>query len=416
MQQMQYNTGKMELLSPAGSMEKLQAAFTYGADAAYMGLTSFSLRANAKNFDFDQVQAIKDLKAKTGKKLYCTVNIYFHETDIQKLKDQLEQIKEYPFDAFIISDLGILEIMQKAFPNAEMHLSTQANCINANSAKLYHKMGFDRIILGRETPLSDIRKIRDANPTLGIETFVHGAMCMAYSGRCFLSSHLTGRSANQGDCSHTCRWNYRLALEEESRPGRYFPIEGDDTYTTILSSKDLCMIDHLKDLQEAGVDSLKIEGRMKSTYYVATITRAYRKALDHIFNENVDYRPFREELMNVSHREFSTGFFYGNGPIEDINKPTTQGYLRDYLFLGTIQDEVKPGIYSVDIKNQIRSGAPLEYIGPDVLSLSDCPTVLDENFNPIEHLDHCRTGYLKTTLQLKPGYMIRREVKTEAQA
>lgn len=423
---------KMELLSPAGNIEKLEAAFNYGANAAYMGLKDFSLRTNAKNFDYEQAQQIRDLKAKTGKKLYCTVNIYFHEDDIQKLKNQLEKMAEYPFDAFIISDIGIFDILKKAFPNAQMHLSTQANCINANSARMYANMGFDRVILGRETPLCDIRKIRDANPTLGIETFVHGAMCMAYSGRCFLSSHLTGRSANQGDCSHTCRWNYRfakdanmplsLALEEESRPGRYYPIEGNEEYTTILSSKDLCMIDHLKDLQDAGVDSLKIEGRMKSIYYVATVTRAYRKALDYLYDSSVDYLPYREELFNVSHREFATGFFYGNGPIDvddsalgnfgDLNRTTTQGYLRDYLFLGIIGEQVRPNVYEVDIKNQIRTGESLEFIGPDVLSLKEISaTVLDKNFEEIDHIDHCRTGYIKTDLPLKKGYMIRKEIK-----
>ena len=434
---MKYNTGEMELLAPAGSMEKLETAFAYGADAAYMGLRSFSLRTNAKNFGYDEAQAIRELKAKTGKRLYCTVNIYFHEDDIAKLKSQLEDIRQYPFDAFIISDIGILDIMKNAFPNAEMHLSTQANCINAASARMYADMGFDRVILGRETPLSDIRRIRDANPTLGIEAFVHGAMCMAYSGRCFLSSHLTGRSANQGDCSHTCRWNYRYAVEEESRPGRYYPLEGDETYTTIFSSKDLCMIDHLADLRDAGVDSLKIEGRMKSIYYVATITRAYRKALDHLDDPSVDFKPYRDELFNVSHREFATGFFYGNGPIdvdddaddvdndaaadeasegrakaEDANRTTTHGYLRDYLFLGTIGNEVKPGVYEVDIKNQIRTGCPIEFIGPDVLSLKeDSPVVLDADFNETDHIDHCRTGYIKTDLHLEPGYMIRKEIK-----
>lgn len=406
---------KIELLSPAGSFEKLVTAFNYGADAVYMGLKNFSLRTNAKNFDYDEAERIRLLKEKTGKKLYCTVNIFFHEDDISKLESQLQDIKSYPFDAFIISDIGILETMKKAFPNAQMHLSTQANCINANSAKIYQKMGFDRIILGRETPLKDIRKIKDANPNLGIEAFVHGAMCMAYSGRCLLSAHLTGRSANQGDCSHTCRWNYRLALEEEERPGIYYPIAEENDFTTIMSSKDLCMIDHLQDLKDAGVDSLKIEGRMKSTYYVATVTRAYRKALDHLYNPSVDYLPYREELFNVSHREYSTGFFYGNGPVDtakedDINIPTHIGYVRDYQFLGTIEKEIKPGIWSVDIKNQIKTGNALEYIGPDVLKIEDKSVqVLDSDFNPVLHIDHCNPGYIKTDLPLKKGYIIRQE-------
>lgn len=406
-------TQKIELLSPAGGIEKLETAFIYGADAAYMGLKNFSLRTNAQNFGYDQAQQIRDLKAKYNKKLYCTVNIFFHEEDIEKLKSELEQMKTYPFDAFIISDIGIFDTVKNAFPEAEMHLSTQANCINSASCKVYHKMGFDRVILGRETPLKDIRKIKDENPDLGIEAFAHGAMCMAYSGRCLLSAHMTGRSANQGDCAHTCRWNYRLAVEEESRPGTYFPISEEDGFTTIMSSKDLCMIDHLKDLKDAGVDSLKIEGRMKSIYYVATVTRAYRKALDNLYDPSVDFKPYRDELYNVSHREYSTGFFYGNKNIEDsINIPTFNGYVRDYQFLGSIKDEVKPGIWSLDVKNQIRSGEKIEFIGPDVLSLEEeSSQVLDQDFNPVMHIDHCNEGYIKTSLPLKSGYIIRKETR-----
>lgn len=402
---------KMELLAPAGGIEKLETAFEYGADAAYMGLKNFSLRTNAQNFGYDQAKTIRDIKAKYNKKLYCTANIYFQNPDIAKLKEELDQIKTYPFDAFIVSDIGVFDTIKNAFPDAEMHLSTQANCINSESAKIYRKIGFDRIILGRETPLKEIRKIKDDNPDLKLEAFVHGAMCMAYSGRCLLSAHMTGRSANQGDCAHTCRWNYRLALEEESRPGRYFPISEEDGFTTILSSKDLCMIDHLQDLKDAGIDSLKIEGRMKSIYYVATVTRAYRKALDHIYDAKVDFKPFRDELFNVSHREYSTGFFYGNNNIEDnINVSTFDGYLRDYQFLGTVREEVKPGVWSIDIKNQIRGGEKVEFIGPDVLSIEENNLiVLDMDFNPVQHIDHCNEGYIKTDKKLKSGYIIRKE-------
>ncbi|MCR4676406.1 MAG: U32 family peptidase [Sphaerochaetaceae bacterium] len=408
---------KIELLSPAGGIEKLETAFAYGADAVYMGLKNFSLRTNAQNFAYDQADRIREIKKKYGGKLYCTCNIYFHEDDLERLKAELEDMKSYPFDAFIVSDIGVFDTIKGAFPEAEMHLSTQASCINSKSAAMYQKMGFDRIILGRETPLSDIRRIKDACPDLGIEAFVHGAMCMAVSGRCFLSSHLAGRSANQGDCAHTCRWSYRLALEEESRPGRYYPISEDNGFTTIMSSKDLCMIDHLKDLKDAGVDSLKIEGRMKSTYYVATVTRAYRKALDHLYDPSVEFESYRDELFNVSHREFSTGFFYGGGPVDtddDINKPAENGYLRDYLFLGTVRDEVRPGIYSLDIKNQIKNGDRIEFIGPDVLSLTENSiNVLDGNFEATDHIDHCREGYIKTSLPLKNGYLIRREISVK---
>ena len=415
----------MELLSPGGSIEKIETAFNYGADSVYCGLKDFSLRTNAKNVEYGTQQQLLDIKKRFGGKLYCTVNIYFHEDDIRKLEEKLDTISDYPFDAFILSDIGILDILRSRFPNAEYSLSTQASCINARSAKIDHDMGFNKVILGRETPLSDIRRIKDANPDLLLETFVHGAMCMAYSGRCFLSSHLAGRSGNYGDCSHTCRWNYRLALEEEERPGRYYPILEENDWTTIMSSKDLCMIDHLAELRDAGVDTLKIEGRMKSIYYVASVTRAYRKALDHLYDPSVEYLPYREELFNVSHREFSTGFFFGKGPIEtdgddplvrkdDINVPTTGGYLRDYLFLGMVRKEISPGIWEVDIKNQIRSGDTIEFIGPDVLFIRDDNVeVLDGEMKPCEHIDHCRTGYIKTSAELAEGYIIRKEITAQ---
>ena len=295
-------------------------------------------------------------------------------------------------------------------PDKELHLSTQASCINSSAAKLYHRLGFRRVILGREASLDDIKRIKDAVPELELEAFVHGAMCMSYSGRCMLSSFLTGRGANQGDCSHTCRWNYKLhyALEEEERKGMYFPIEEQDGYTTILSSKDLCMIDHLDDLVASGLSSLKIEGRMKSIYYIALVTRAYRKALD----KDPDFSLYRDDLFNVSHREYSTGFFYGHDAIDvnDIDRPTSYGYQREYLFLGTVKDEVSPGIWSIDIKNQLRKGRQLEYIGSDVYRIEDNDfTLLDADFNPVEKLDHGKSGYIMSNKKLKSGYIIRSE-------
>lgn len=406
---------KIELLAPAGNIEKLETALTYGADAVYMGLEDFSLRANAGNILYSQADELQAIKRKfPDRTFYCTVNIFFHQKDIDKLKDRIPDIARFPLDSFIISDIGILELMKKSFPNARFSLSTQANCLNAEAVKVYGKMGFDTVILGRETPLTEIRKIKDANPGIRIEAFAHGAMCMAYSGRCLLSSHLAGRSANQGDCAHTCRWNYRLALEEEQRPGVYYPIAEDNGYTTILSSKDMCMIDHLADLKDAGVDSLKIEGRMKSTYYVATVTRAYRKALDALYDPTVEYKSYRDELFNVSHRPYCTGFFYSDKAVEaddDVNIAVSDGYLRDYMFLGTVKQEVKPGIWAVDIRNQITADG-VEFIGPDVLCVKDNSLkVLDENFNETDHIDHCRTGYLKSAVSLKEGWIIRKEVQ-----
>lgn len=397
----------IELLSPAGDYEKLKTAFSYGADAAYMGMTEFSLRRNAGNFSQEEIEKVRDLKEKTGKHLYCTMNILFHQRDMERIQSMADEIRAWPFDAFIISDIGLVPFLQRNFPDRTLHLSTQASCLNSESVRMYRSMGFSRVILGREASLDDIRRIHDAVPEIELEAFVHGAMCMAYSGRCLLSAHLAGRSGNQGDCSHTCRWNYRLALEEEERPGIYYPISEQDGYTTILSSKDLCMIDHVKELEEAGLSSLKIEGRMKSIYYVAIVTRAYRKAID----GSSDAEKYRRDLFDVSHREYTTGFFFSSGPVDassDVSRPTSYGYQRNYLFLGSIGKCIGDGIYEVDIRNQIRAEG-LEFIGPDIplLTASDI-TLLDGDMNETEKLDHGRKGYIRTKAPLKEGYIIRR--------
>ena len=400
----------IELLSPAGNYEKLATAFNYGADAAYMGMTEFSLRANAGNFSIEEAEKVRALKEKTGKKVYCTLNILFREKQMEKLLSEKDEIGSWPFDAFIVSDIGTVPFLRKNFPEKELHLSTQASCLNSESVKMYRDMGFKRIILGREASLDDIRRIKDKVPEMELEAFVHGAMCMSYSGRCMLSSFLTGRSANRGDCSHTCRWNYRMyALEEEERKGHYYPIEENDGYTTILSSKDLCMIDHVKELEEAGLSSLKIEGRMKSVYYVAVVTRAYRKAID----DSPDKDEYKRDIFDVSHREFTTGFFFKDDPIEgredDVSRPTSYGYERSYIFLGTIGKKKGENIWEIDCRNQIKRGQKLEFIGPDVPLLSDDNfTILDEDGFPLLQLDHMKKGFIKTDLNLKEGYIIRR--------
>ena len=287
----------MELLSPAGNVEKLGYAYAYGADAAYIGLKKFSLRVKADNFYEDEYKKVVELKNQyPGKRLHCALNISFHDADIDNLKSNIEYFRQYPIDAFIVQDIGIVPLLQKEFPKAELHLSTQASCVNSEAVKMYKSLGFKRIVLGREISINEIKRIKDSVPDMELEAFCHGAMCIAYAGRCLMSAYLTGRSAQAGACSHTCRWEYdvlskpngakelaqsgRLYLREHERPEDLFPVfEGED-FTAILSSKDLCMIDHLEDLKNAGVDSLKIEGRMKSTYYVALVTRAYRKAID----------------------------------------------------------------------------------------------------------------------------------------
>ncbi|MBO5136952.1 MAG: U32 family peptidase [Spirochaetaceae bacterium] len=323
----------MELVAPAGNFDKLYYAYTYGADAAYIGLKRFSLRVKADNFYEKEYEKIIDLKKKyPEKKLFCALNISFHNKDIDNFISDLDYFRHYPIDSFIIQDIGMVSIIQKYFPKAALHLSTQANCINREAVKMYKNLGFKRVVLGREASLAEISEIKDAVPEMELEVFAHGAMCIAYSGRCLMSAYMNGRSANSGFCSHSCRWEYnvlsqlpksgQLVLEEKERPGEYFPVfEGED-FTAVLSSKDLCMIDYLPEMKAAGVDSLKIEGRMKSIYYVALVTRAYRKALDVLEGKITKQQaaPFVEELYNASHREFATGFFFSK---ENANKTTT---------------------------------------------------------------------------------------------
>lgn len=395
----------MELLSPAGNIEKLYYAYEYGADAAYIGIKNFSLRAKADNFSADEYEAIRRVKG--NKKLYTALNIYFHDSDIETLEKESDYIHQYPLDGFIISDIGILGFLKKNFPDKELHLSTQANCVNTEAAKMYHDMGIKRIVLGRELSLKEIETIKNNVPGLEIEVFAHGAMCLAYSGRCFLSKYLADRSANQGDCAHSCRWQYRV-LEESERPGEYFPVVQGENFTSILSSKDLCMIDHLKELKDAGVDSIKIEGRMKSIYYTAVITRAYRKQLDYIEGiSKEDPKPYVDEIFNVSHREFSTGFYYGK---DEIEMPTFKSYMSEAQFLGSVEEQAGEGIYRLDVKNQILASDSIEYIGPDLLYIADEGfTLLDEDMQSVPKTDHGKIAYIKTDKKLKKGYIIRKK-------
>jgi len=411
----------MELLSPAGSLEKLSYAYTYGADAAYIGVKEFSLRARADSAAEGTALTLKELKK--DKKLFGAVNRFFHEDDYRSFVESAPSLKDYPFDAFIVSDLGPARVLRELFGDKiSLHLSTQANCLNSGSISVYKDLGFSRIILGREASLDDIKRIKDAHPDIEIETFVHGAMCMAYSGRCFLSAFLTGRSANEGDCSHTCRWTYRAmeekslpvhsyALEEESRPGEYFPVIEEDGYSTIMSSKDLCMIDHLSELKEAGVDSLKIEGRMKSLYYVATVTRAYRKAIDVLENgyDKDDAQRYIDELHRVSHREYSTGFFFSK---DEIEKPTDISYIHDYLLIGTVEEQVSDNRYRIALKNKIVRGSEIEFIGPDILSIADDSfTLLDGDSNELESANHQMEVYIEASVPISKGYIIRKRLK-----
>ena len=403
----------MELLSPAGNVEKLAYAYAYGADAAYIGLKKFSLRVKADNFYDDEYKKVAELKAKyPGRRLHCALNISFHDDEIDSLKQNLDYFKLYPIDAFIVQDIGIVPLLQKEFPNVQLHLSTQASCVNSEAVKMYQKLGFSRIVLGREISLDQIKRIKDAVPDMELEAFCHGAMCIAYAGRCLMSAYLTGRSAQSGFCSHTCRWEYdvhtkniitpeqakeiaqsgKLLLEEHQRPGEYFPVfEGDD-FTAILSSKDLRMIEHLADFKAAGIDSLKIEGRMKSVYYVAMVTRAYRKALDALEGKITaeQAQPFIDELENVSHRESTTGFYYNKA---EADQTTTGASDSKYQLAAEIDREVTGDefetIYTLGQKNYKHFTDELDSMHPKAREarLKDLELHTDRKVIPFEKHD-----------------------------
>ena len=330
----------IELLIPAGSLEVLRTAVDYGADAVYIGGEMFGLRAKAKNFSReDMLEGIAYAHSK-GKKVYVTANILAHNDDLEEAKKYFEELKTIKPDAVIISDPGIFAIAKEVMPEMEIHISTQANNTNYATYKFWWQLGATRVVTARELSLEEIKKIRKNIPEdMEIETFVHGAMCMAYSGRCLLSNYMTGRDANQGACTHPCRWKYHVV--EENRPGEYMPIEENERGTYIFNSKDLCMIEHIPALVEAGIDSFKIEGRMKTALYVATVARTYRKAIDDyikgpdLYKDNLEW--YKEEIGKCTYREFTTGFFFGKADdktqIYDNNT-----YVKNYIYLGTVEN------------------------------------------------------------------------------
>lgn len=362
------NREQFELLAPAGDLEKLKIAVLYGADAVYFGGEMFSLRAGAGNLTIEEMKEGIAFAHERGKRCYLTMNIFAHNEDIGPLTDYLEQIKKLDIDAFIVSDPGIVDLIQEIIPNAEIHLSTQANMTNYRTANFWYKMGVKRLVLARELTFPEIREIRKNIPSdMEIEAFVHGAMCISYSGRCLLSNFMIERDANRGACAHPCRWKYSLV--EEKRPGEYYPVEEDERGTYILNSRDLCMIEHIPELINSGIMSAKIEGRMKSIFYVATIVHAYRKAIDAYFVDPENYR-FNEEWMSelkkVSHREFTTGFYFHQPTNKDQNYQTS-AYTREYSFVGLVKDyDQETGFALVEQRNKMTVGEEIEIFGPDM--------------------------------------------------
>ncbi|MCL2023877.1 MAG: U32 family peptidase [Oscillospiraceae bacterium] len=383
----------MELLAPAGNLLKLKTAYQYGADACYMGLDAFSLRRGDRGFGYEQLEKALTIAKNSGKKLYLTANIFARNSDLPSLGEFFRWANSKTPDGMIISDLGVMALAQKHAPNVPIHISTQSNILNAEAAKTWEKLGASRLILARELHISDVSEIA-ANTCCEIEVFVHGAMCMAYSGRCFLSSYMTGRDANRGDCAQPCRWNY--ALVEEKRDGEYFPIAQDESGVYLFNSKDLCLINRLEELEKAGIHSLKIEGRMKSEYYVAATTKAYRRALDG--KENTG------EHEKISHREYSEGFMFGAG---DLEIPHSAGYVRTARLLAAVLDSDGEFI-KCEQRNKFHWGDCLEILTPGENHLIEHCEIYDENRQVLDSVPHPRQFfYLRSDLNLPGNCFVR---------
>lgn len=404
---------KIELLAPAGDLEKLKIAIDYGADAVYMAGELFGLRAGAKNFSLDDMREGIEYAHIRGKKVFLTMNVFAHNDDIERMDSYLNQLKDLEIDAFLVSDAGVIQMIWDILPNAEIHLSTQANTTNYKTAAFWYQQGVKRIVLARELSFDEIKGFRDHLPAdLELEAFVQGAMCISYSGRCLLSNFMIERDANRGMCAHPCRWKYSLL--EEKRPGEYYPVEEDERGTYIFNSRDLCMIEHIPDLIESGLSSLKIEGRMKSIFYVATIIGAYRKAIDAYYEEkeNYSFKPeWMEELRKVSNRHFTTGFYYRNPTNKDQNYESS-AYYREYVFLGIVHDyDADTAFATVEQRNKIAVGDEVEIFGPDCgYFRQKIEIMLNEDGEEISEAPHAQQVLkIKVSKPVASKFMIRKK-------
>lgn len=401
---------KLELLAPAGNLEKLKIAVAYGADAVYFGGQNFGLRAFSENFTKEEMKEAIEFAHAHGVKAYVTVNIFPHNEDLIGLPAYLEQLVEIGADAIILSDPGVFRIARQVAPNLELHLSTQANNVNWSSALFWQELGIKRIVLARELSLEEITEIRE-RVQVELEAFVHGAMCISYSGRCLLSSYFTDRDPNRGQCAHICRWRY--ALVEENRPGQYFPIEEDERGTYIMNSKDLCMINHIPELVRSGITSFKIEGRMKSIHYVATVTKVYREAIELYLKDPQHFRPdpaWMEELAKVSHREYTTGFYLGKPGAED-HVYGSSSYYQTHDFVGLVKEYLPDRKMAVvEQRNNMRLGDKLEIMRPGQTNLPyEIHSMFDENGTEIEVAPHPQqTVFMPMEFPVSPYALLRR--------
>lgn len=407
---------KIELLAPAGDLEKLKIAVLYGADAVYLGGTSFSLRAKAKNFNTEQMKEGIEFAHNHGAKVYVTCNIFAHNEDFEHMADYFKELQELGADALLIADPGVFALARETVPDMDLHVSTQANNTNYHTALFWKKQGAKRIVMARELSMHEIKEISQNIPDdLEIEAFVHGAMCISYSGRCLLSNYLSGRDANKGACSHPCRWEYFVT--EKTRPNEYMPIVEEDRGTYIFNSKDLCMIDHIPELIDAGIMSLKIEGRIKTAFYVGTIVKAYREAIDDyltspdIYNKKRDSGYYIQEAAKASYRGFTTGFYYGKpGKNEQIY--TTSSYIRTYDFIGMIKDyDTETGFATIEQRNKFIKGDEVEFMlqngGVFKQTIDEIYTLDGESVNEAPHPQQLLK--VKTSHPVKPFDMMRKE-------
>lgn len=407
---------KIELLAPAGDLEKLKIAVLYGADAVYLGGTSFSLRAKAKNFNSEQMKEGIEFAHNHGAKVYVTCNIFAHNEDFEHMADYFKELQELGADALLIADPGVFALARETVPDMDLHISTQANNTNYHTALFWKTQGAKRIVMARELSMHEIKEISQNIPDdLEIEAFVHGAMCISYSGRCLLSNYLSGRDANKGACSHPCRWEYFVT--EKTRPNEYMPIVEEDRGTYIFNSKDLCMIDHIPELIDAGIMSLKIEGRIKTAFYVGTIVKAYREAIDDyltspdIYNKKRDSGYYIQEAAKASYRGFTTGFYYGK-PGKDEQIYTTSSYIRTYDFIGMVKDyDTETGFATIEQRNKFVKGDEVEFMlqngGVFKQTIDEIYTLDGESVNEAPHPQQLLK--VKTSHPVKPFDMMRKE-------
>lgn len=383
---------KPELLAPAKNLEILKTSIRYGADAVYLGGEAYGLRANADNFSREEMIEAVRYAHERGVKIYITANIFAHNGDIDGVREYFRELdQEVRPDAVLIADPGIFAIAKEELHDIELHVSTQANNTNYMSARFWYEQGAKRIVTARELSLREIQELREKIPEdMDIETFIHGAMCISYSGRCLLSNYFTGRDANRGECTHPCRWKY--ALMEETRPGQYFPVEENERGTYIMNSKDLCMIDHVPELLSSGIDSLKIEGRMKTALYVAAVVRTYRKAIDDCFASEEKYKEnlplYDKEIRSCTYRDFTTGFFFGK-PSDEDQIYDNNTYHSGSIYLGTIESVDENGYHHLMQKNKFSVGETIRIMKPDMNDREvKVLEILDEDGNPMESASH----------------------------